>query len=863
MKIRKLILENFSNIYTALESKKIELDFSKSNNNVIMLIGPNGSGKTSILSLLTPFSSLGNLDIRDGVDLILENKNGYKEINIQNNGSIYIIKHFYSPSKTSHSVKSYIEKDGKELNVNGNVTSFKEIVKDELHVDLDYLKLIRIGNNVTSLIDLTDTERKNYMSKIMEDIDLWLGLYKKVNTDFRQLKDMISRNISKINRLNIASEDDLKEEIKRIEKHINDTKHVYDELYGEMSIIKRDIASLEDGSDIKLALQEITKKYKKMCKLLEKSSDHESKSVEFYESRITCLNNTVVETREQIKSSSSILESYVEQLNRFYEQQHAYQVQFEKELDSDKELSSMEKEYEKILKEIHKLQKDIGNFHPEYSKDEFDGFVVFLKNAQQSFEKAYDNGSEVMRKLVDLMRNKRNIMSYVNSHIAQLDPDSFDRSSIFLNRLKERFTFRDYDINCPTKSNCDAYKLYVQISNIIRGNNENEEEKKGIEFYQGIEIAYQEIMSVIPLFSSYKKIIENLPDKIKKSFQTETLFSRMEAQEIIYNEKDIHSLLSLVTDYYIIQDLKIEAESLRHDIERFSRMSNLDYVKKQLVETTNSIDEYKIRITDMREKITHLRETLFQLENDLESSKDLKETLEKFDDVSSRYTELRKKYEFYTTRIDELQSIEMKKSKVEKLLTDYRNQLQQKYSILTQYKEMKRELSIYNIAYDEMSLLRDSLSSKGGIPIYYIQKYFDEIQESTNELLDIVCDGDLYIDRFNITANEFTIPFFRKGKLLKDVKLASQGELSLFKIALAFAISSKDLSDYNIILMDEINGALDKIYSEKFLLLVEEQRQRTGAEQIFLISHKDIGASYPIDIIDLTDRSNSGILKIY
>ena len=204
-----------------------------------------------------------------------------------------------------------------------------------------------------------------------------------------------------------------------------------------------------------------------------------------------------------------------------------------------------------------------------------------------------------------------------------------------------------------------------------------------------------------------------------------------------------------------------------------------------------------------------------------------------------------------------------KKERNEKESKEYESQLQKKISILTQYKDIKKELKAYNQVYDDLIILKDSLSSKSGIPLYYIQRYFNAIQDTTNALLDIMYDGDLYIDRFNITANEFTIPFFRKDTWLKDVKYASQGELSLFKIALAFAIASKDMSDYNIILMDEINGALDKENSEKFLLLVEEQRQRTGAEQIFLISHKDIGASYPVDIIDLTDRTNSNILKLY
>ena len=106
MKITKLILENFSAIKKAINTNRVELDFTNANNNICLIIGPNGSGKTTILSLLNPFASLGNLDIRDGLGLILEGKNGYKEIHYKDQNDIYIIKHNYTTKKEkSHSLK--------------------------------------------------------------------------------------------------------------------------------------------------------------------------------------------------------------------------------------------------------------------------------------------------------------------------------------------------------------------------------------------------------------------------------------------------------------------------------------------------------------------------------------------------------------------------------------------------------------------------------------------------------------------------------------------------------------------------------------------------------------------------------------
>ena len=42
MKITRLILENFANIYTAMNKKKIDIDFTKCKNNITILVGDNG-----------------------------------------------------------------------------------------------------------------------------------------------------------------------------------------------------------------------------------------------------------------------------------------------------------------------------------------------------------------------------------------------------------------------------------------------------------------------------------------------------------------------------------------------------------------------------------------------------------------------------------------------------------------------------------------------------------------------------------------------------------------------------------------------------------------------------------------------------
>ena len=207
MKITYLKLKNFVNIKAGMKRTEVEVDFSKSKNKLILLCGPNGSGKTSLLSEMHPFANSGNMDVRGDANLIIEGKDGYKEIHIQDKEDKYIIKHFYMFSKKTKSVKSFIMKNGKELNENGNVKSFKECVNEHLGIDHELLKLMRLGSNVTSLINMKSTNRKNFATKLFSDIEVYNGFYKKVSEEYRNIRAVLKSTADKINKFNGFSAD--------------------------------------------------------------------------------------------------------------------------------------------------------------------------------------------------------------------------------------------------------------------------------------------------------------------------------------------------------------------------------------------------------------------------------------------------------------------------------------------------------------------------------------------------------------------------------------------------------------------------------------------------------------------------------
>ena len=108
MKATYLRLKNFVAIDATLHTKNLEIDFTKMNHSILLFIGTNGSCKTYILSQIHPFAYMGNVDVRHGIDMIIDGKDGEKEIHfVADDGTKYVIRHFYMYRKSGRTIRSY------------------------------------------------------------------------------------------------------------------------------------------------------------------------------------------------------------------------------------------------------------------------------------------------------------------------------------------------------------------------------------------------------------------------------------------------------------------------------------------------------------------------------------------------------------------------------------------------------------------------------------------------------------------------------------------------------------------------------------------------------------------------------------
>lgn len=853
MRIVKLVLENFASIWTALNKHKIIIDLSKMNNKICLIVGPNGSGKTSILSMMHPFADTGNLDVRSTNNLIINDMNGYKEITIvDDNDNTYVIKHYYTHhSGKNHSVKSYIEKNGCEMNVNGNVSSFKEYISSELHIESDYLKLIRLGSNVTSLIGMSVSERKNFMSKMMDDIGVILDYYKTVNTKMRQISTILSMSNNKISKLHIDNIKDFEKEMVEIKAELDINERLYIQNKSNLTSLHDKLNSFTDINVIKDKYTLINNKYKKSKSII---NDIKSKDISYYTKRIDIIDDDILKYNDNILSCKSMINTSIDQLNDIEHSIHSYKNDINKINETNIEIERIESEIDKLTTKMNTHKVIVKDFKPQISLDELKDFIVFIKSTQQMLLTVYDFGESVVAKTCSLIKNNINVNDYVNTHIYELDKMRDDNTYNLLNTIKKRFDIRNQTIECCNK--CVALEVFEQIKKLVSENDTKISNLESQSFYHDMELVHNSLINILPKFDDHNDVIEKLPEDIRDLFTKDNILDNISSLSCIYDEDKINNLFSLTTEYdnYITTKEKIdEFKKILKSISSISKSSNITNLVDDLRNNANNI---KHKISSWQDDISHYSELIEKCQKDKKELEDICETISNYKEISEEYELIKNELDSVTSIKENISNLEKETESIYKSLkriTDRYNDLNVR---LSQYKSLSKDIKKLSKIYDEMVLVKNSLSSKEGIPLYFIGNYLKNVENVTNELLDIAYDGNITIDKFELSATEFKIPFFNNGVKVADVKYASQGELSFLSIALSFAISAQSLKKYNIMLLDEVDGPLDTENRWKFIQILENQINRVNSEQSFLITHNSMFSSYPVDIIDMTGSCN-------
>lgn len=862
MWIKRIELKNFMNIWTGLHVKRLMIDFSNREHTICLIIGPNGIGKTSFLSCLTPFATLGNLDIRDGNSIIIEGENGYKKIVIMDGEVEYEIEHFYTASKNTHTVKSYFKENGIELNPNGNVTSFKERVKEFFGIDMDYLKLIRIGDNVTNLIKLKATDRKNFMSKFLDSVDIYLKYNKKITEDVKDIKLIISHNADKIGKLHIDDLDGFISSIETIKDGIHADEKEIERLRKNLAEINMELGSLFQGKREDLLL-EIREK-KKLIDKWEKALQSEKNQKYLNDCKNQSNIDQLREEREKkekkfqwltgtLEGKSQIRDSLLKRIDTLYREL----TEIKKRLELEKSNSNIDS-LEDYIKTLHNKRKELEeritfSSPTELSKTEVDDFVVMLKNVQRALNTTYEFGKPPIEEALALIQKNGDVTEYVVSKLLAIEKKKKRDERTYLDTLVDKYA----NIKRPEGCDCVLLRLYDDLMMVRKVSPSNPNAVKNEEYYQMVKAVHDNIIYCLEELEKNKEKIQKLPGNIQKDFVLETLYQNIRDCKYIYSEKKINQLMSEVTelDYYnsVLQELQDAFEKLAKEKET----SRIGFYEEEILHRKKEVEETEKELSKIETEIDEVHLTLTDISVEKEEMDTLIDALEKYTDIVSEYqhlVEVNDKIEKLVLVFKDCKMREMQLVKEREFLT---KQLREKEFILNEYKKLNKELQKAQEIYDDLVAIKTSTSNKEGIPLLYIKLYLKDIKEFANELLDIVYHGELYLDDFDIASDAFRIPFIKNGIKIPDISFASQGEQSFLSMAISFALTAKNLDKYNIPLLDEVDATFDRNNRERCLDIIEHQNETIQCEQEFIISHNNMYSQYGVDVLDFNDLKHS------
>lgn len=882
--IKSLHFYGFAPIYAGTDLKELTIDMSNMKHNIIFIAGANGSAKSTIMSHLHPFAE-SNRD--DFASMIIDDvKEGRKIIIYVKDQYEYEFKHLYIKSKDKRTIKSYITRTNmktgqvKELNVNGNVTSFKTSVKEILDIDLDIIKVTNIGSDMADFINNGATERKKLLS-------LFLTGLERYNEPFKVIKErsaLMKRDIKIVSDTidTLDNEEKLKSTKKSIKKDYDRLVKSDNIAESKISEIKKAIREIDPDGSLLSVIDDVKKDYTSSkisyTKIKEDYSELEETDLSVLnENKYKCKNkiNKLENKNQSMKTENgslmeriSAIEEQIEDTNsnidKLTNTKYTIEDYIKYKSDVEEKLNSLKSNNISCIENVKDDQLSMSKLLAPVVTDILNSIDNFrskfsIELIQQRESTSLEVLEETKDKYEELLIRKESLEDNINETLIKIA--KYEESVKYKKILDKRPT------TCKIDS-CSFIKLGIQA---LKDEESLQTTSEHLEKMKKQLKKVKKNISELELFLECSHDYENIVNGIEKNLtvlKTFGLFKYFKkfvyCENLLYNIKDKIDLEKIQNSVIIRQEIivyeqklnKVQAkiDSIKNQESTLNMLQkNLKSLKKERKSILEHIEENNQLYSENIDKISKLLKKRRQIESDIQIVEDYNEIKKEYKEVKKMYLSVKDNINSLSELRSELKSyLEIHKEN-EELIPELEEKL---YSVINDIKtltdsiEKKERLER---EYSNIKVLYDALSPQKGIPLIYIDTYLDIIKDNINELLEMAFgEGKFLINRF-ILDKEFCIEVIKNNSvIIKDIKKCSSGERSLASMAFAFALikqSTKKSSILNILLLDEVDGMLDTKNRSKFIQILEKQIKEIGAAQVFIISHNREFDFYPADII--------------
>jgi DNA repair exonuclease SbcCD ATPase subunit len=642
-----------------------------------------------------------------------------------------------------------------------------------------------------------------------------------------------------------------------------------------------DILSSNNYDDIVRELEDVSN-FVRSCQnsIKRKIQDYGISDVSKLSEFITSLDAKIVENeinkQNAIRDNQKLLSDREHEFSQLQEKQTKLQS-----LQSEYSYEDVLQEREKLIEVISKCEEVFNKMRllniEQITSSEFEyamESLIELKN--MAFNIVSECGIDILRRVVDGQESIYNIDD-IRSQIINLEEEQHQLSSDISLYKTMRGSISDLDKrpkDC-TISSCPFIESFLDIDikypksvldDMVEKSNTNSITLSSLrdilEDLEQYDIARRYLFNLSKELHSRMKFISKLP--IRKDFES-TFIDRLLNGDVFKDIDDMYSWVdqaNLIEIYkkakeqYIIYDSQYQVyksketiiESLIIDVKNLS--DKLDKMDEELDANSNLIRILNTSLEDdrsMRQKASSL---LADIEKDLnpslEKMNQLQEKKNSFDSINIRLKQLNSDVAQNQSRLiileEQFNKVSEKKESIRRaiaLIKDYKNQLQ-----------------LYKDNYGLLETIKYYSAPTTGISTVYIQIYMNNILNNANALLCTLFDGEFILQPFIIDENEFKIPCVGSGLPHDDVSSMSSAQRSMISTIIQASMLMASQSKYNILKLDEIDGALDSSNRSSFSNIIDRFMTMLNCEQIFIISHNSELDTSSMDIISLKGSDN-------
>lgn len=883
VKVLGMRLRNFSRIVTGLQITDLTIDFTKLEHEFFLLIGKNGTGKTSILHTIHPFAY--NTSIGDNIsnaEFIVSGEDGEKFIWYDVDDVIYEIHHVYlRKSDDSITVKSFITRDGEELNPSGTVNTFEEIIETVFELDKTYLGLLSLGNTVSGFVDDTGATRKQTVTKIFSKLNVFGKYYKNASQEVRNIKSVLNNVTTKLDRYKDYDTEEAKQTVLQLEQKMEDLQDQLQNASKEMGVVSQKITSNQEF------IETYTTKKNRLMELLGqidvvKGRLQSQKDIPVLQSDLAGIAKKIEDQKihkGSLEANLKVSLDYMESLKGDLEENEATISRMANDVDLE-ELDRTKADLERRLAEISipldasPLDKD-KLIRASIFLEELKGLCIDFVTEVRHDEIIPDTAEKFFQ---DISLVKKSEEKYA-SLLEILRRSQFIKASSGALANIENYRIPE-KISCKQTETCpyvEFYNAYIDMVSKKTGEIDNDIAKKQYD----VDIAKDvtQIGKICTRLKGYLDRNKDILDIPVEVFNPSTFVSLyMEKREVADTDL-MATLINLAENQYLKKTLEeqlVEVEEKRKNNQ--SIRSHYDTIKAR-------IDNINEKMKQNKKSIQYYQEELPKIDEQVKSLEDVKKRIEKelelvqeLEDMRSELAILRGELSTMESKSSEIEQYQSQIYLLEKLCNDLSNQI-------TDVRKKKEDISLvlqtihglrkeqYTLMeqYGEAENIRNAVSPTKGVPLEYIKKYVKgDLIRMVNELLELVYGKDLYIDkdRVRIDETDFIIPYRRRGVLVSDISHASDGERAVMSLAFSLSLARITSKKYNILLLDEMDTSLDAYSRGKYIDMISAYMKLIHAHQVFIISHNSMFDNYPVNVLmtsemNVSNVKKSNVVKLY